>query len=145
MTHPVRQGLTFLMGFGFALWPTYSPLLGLVLFFRIRWQSSQLSRWDFLALIGGICLSAPLLFRQDWFGALEAFGIPFLAWLIYRTAADIHTRQAIRSLFSTKTIAFGFLTGLTIAVLVGWFQIDSYNFAAKTVTEAIVWGSSPAL
>ncbi len=142
MTPPLRQGLTFLMGFGFALWPTYSPLIGLVVFFR---ASSSLSRWDLVALLSTLSLSLPLFLQQNWLVGLEALGVPLLAWLIYRTAADIHTRKQIRSLFSTKTIAFGFLTGLAIAVLVGWFQIDSFNPAAKTITEAISWGSSSAL
>ena len=142
MTPPVRQGLTFLMGFGFALWPTYSPLLGLILFFRVSWT---FSRWDLIALLSSLSLSLPLFLKQNWLGGFEAFGIPLLAWLIYRTAADIHTRKHIRALFSTKTIAFGFLTGLAITVMVGWFQIDSFNPAAKTITQAIVWGSSSAL
>ncbi|MEZ4633168.1 MAG: undecaprenyl-phosphate galactose phosphotransferase WbaP [Deinococcales bacterium] len=143
MTKTLRQGLSFLMGFGFVFLPTYSPFLSLVFFLNARWSITSV---DIVCLISAVIFNLPSLIHHNGVAFLSGL-LPFLlAWLIYKASAHLYHNHLLKRVFHLPAIALGLILGLLITVTMSWLNIEGLNFVnSKTLTQAITWASSPAI
>ena len=137
----VRRGTAFFFGFGFALLPAVGPFLALLYVISARWR---VRRADLVWLALSACfIVGPWLAGHA--GPALPGALQFAAgWFIYRAFAEM--RPAGRSAFHSSLVGAGLLTGLGLVVALSLLQVEAWNFAtAKTLAQAIVWQSSPAL
>ncbi|MDQ3461344.1 MAG: undecaprenyl-phosphate galactose phosphotransferase WbaP [Deinococcota bacterium] len=137
----INRGLAFLMGFGVALLPSYGPFIGLLFFFGARWT---LRRSDALWLLAALVLALPLGLHEGPSGLLFGSLQVLAAWLVYKAFSQMGFGR--RALAHSQGLGLGLLSGLGAVVALSWLRIDQLNFGyAKTVAQAIVWDSHPAL
>lgn len=114
------KGLTFALGFGFALLPAYGPFVGLLLLLTSRWNPRwSLRRSDLLWWGAALLLALPLGVHSGpsgfFFGALQVLA----PWLIYRAFARLH---GARLRLESSWVGVGLLSGLALVVALGWLQ-----------------------
>src|SRR5690625_3516977 len=127
------------LGLSFSLIPTIGPFLGLLLLIG---QSFQLRRTDTIWAFAAIASGLPAAIHHGFPGLLSAAGAVFAAWLVYRAFSQIPaTEDTVRYRF----FSIGLLIGLALTVFLGWLQNANFNFAYRTVAQAIAWETNPAL
>lgn len=140
MSASLTNGLTFLLGFGFAFVPSVGPFAAVLLFLAGRWS---FRRTDLLWGAAAALFAAALYDHQGVsglaFGLLQVLG----PWLVYRAFGRL--RKVAPELLP-RALSVGLLCGLAAVVALGWSQVGQFNpFAYKTLSQAIVWSSPPAL
>ena len=140
MTASLTRSAAFLLGFGFAFLPSFGPFLAVLFFLTSRWR---LVRADLLWLGAALLLAAPLAYHEGVQGA--AFGLLQVAgpWLVYRAFFQVREHASLPD--HSAAVTTGLVVGLSAVVGLGALQISEVNFAYKTLNQAVVWGSSPAL
>lgn len=141
MSASLTSGLTFLLGFGFAFVPSVGPFAAVLLFLAGRWT---FRRADLLWGAAAALFAAALYHHQGVsglaFGFLQVLG----PWLVYRAFGRL--RKVAPEPLEPQALAVGLLCGLAAVVALGWSQVGQFNpFAYKTLSQAIVWSSPPAL
>ncbi len=141
MTAILNRSLAFLFGFGFSLLPVAAPFLALLILPTSRWRVRRLDLvWGLAALLAALSLGIHQGISGATFGVLQTGA----AWLVFRSFAQL--RRASLPLLRPSLTGLGLIFGLALVVLLGWLRIDQLNLAtAKTLAQAIVWGSVPAL
>ena len=141
MTLGARRGISFLLGFGFSLLPLAAPFVGLLFLISTR---LRLRRSDAVwALAAGVtALTAGL--HSGVQGALFGLAQIGLPWLVFRSFAQLGKLRT--KLVQPHLLGLGLIVGLALVTGMGWLQIDALEFdTAKTISQAIVWDSHPAL
>ncbi len=141
MLMTLSKSVPFLLGFGFAFLPSYGPFLGLLFFFAARWS---LERSDLLWAGAALLLAIPLGAHHGYGGFFFGLVQVLAPWLVYRAFSQLQAGP--NPILQSRTLGIGLLSGLALVVGLSWLQIDLLNFEhAKTVSQAIVWESNPAL
>ncbi len=141
MTAILNRSLAFLFGFGFSLLPVAAPFLALLILPTSRWRVRRLDlAWGLAALLAALGLGIHQGISGATFGILQTGA----AWLVFRSFAQL--RRASPLVLRSSLTGLGLIFGLALVVLLGWLRIDQLNLStAKTLAQAIVWGSVPAL
>ena len=139
MTSTVRKSMAFLLGFSVAFLPSWGPFLAILLFFS---DYAKFRRSDLLWLVTALLSATSFAYYQGFsgfvFGLFQVLG----PWLIYRAPTSAKLGKLLPNAFVT---GMGIISGFVVLVLAGSLQIDSINFAYKTLGQAINWSASPAL
>lgn len=141
MSTTVTSSLAFLLGFGFAFVPSVGPFAAVLFFLASRWRFQWSDAlWLLAALLFGLSLGVHRGLEGFAFGVLQILG----PWLVYRAFARFH--KVTWAAPSPKALSLGLLAGLALVVALGWAGIEQFTpFAYKTLSQAIVWNSPPAL
>lgn len=135
----VKKSMAFLLGFSVALLPSWGPFFAILLFFS---DYAKFRRSDLIWLLTAFLSGASFAYYQGLkgfvFGLFQILG----PWLIYRAPTSAKLGKLLPNAFVT---GIGIISGFIVLVLVGGLQIDSINFAYKTLGQAITWSASPAL
>jgi Undecaprenyl-phosphate galactose phosphotransferase WbaP len=138
---PLRRGLAFLAGMGFAALPTLGPFVALLALLSSRIELSRSDRWWWAA---ALLLAVPYAlggFAAE--GALDALQV-LAVWLIFRSASLL--RRSLRDSSIAVDVGTGLLVGLVVALAVGLRQLGTLRpEAALTLLDAVIWQSHPAL
>ncbi|MGL4611849.1 MAG: undecaprenyl-phosphate galactose phosphotransferase WbaP [Trueperaceae bacterium] len=135
----IYRGLAFLLGFSFAFLPNFGPFVSLLFFLESR-KSLLRSAWVW----GGaaLLLALPLLVNS-----VPSFGVALLQvlapWVIYVASSQLPHVRTFRT--HSRSLGYGLITGLAVIVGMGFLNIETFSFAYKTLSQAIVWQNSPAL
>jgi Undecaprenyl-phosphate galactose phosphotransferase WbaP len=141
MTAPLRTSLSFVLGFSFTFLPAYGPFVGLFFFFATRFMPTRL---DVLWWSAALLMALPLGIHHGAAGFGFGLAQVVAPWLVYR--AFYYVPKDPSASISSRGVAAGLLSGLALVVGLGLLQIEQLNFAtAKTIAQAIVWESNPAL
>ncbi len=141
MTLSLTNSLAFLLGFGFAFVPSVGPFAAVLFFLASRWSFRRSDLlWALAALLFGLSLSPHQGLPGFAFGVLQIVG----PWLVYRAFGRL--RKAVGQPVNTRALSIGLLSGLALVVGLGWLNIGQFDpFTYKTLSQAIVWTSPPAL
>lgn len=137
----MARSTAFLLGFGFALLPAVGPFLAVLLFIsaRLRARMADLS-WVAAALL----LSLGPAVAGDLRVAVGSVLQVAAGFLIYRAFSELAPTDA--AMIEAKPVGAGLLSGFAMVIVFHLLQVDAWNFdTAKTIAQAIVWRSSPAL
>lgn len=139
-TLPTRAA--FLLGMSLSLLPALGPFSAALLLFARRWT---LERRDALWAAAAAVLAVPGMLRGDLLEGLSAVASVAGPWIVFRTFAEakrLHLADQRR-----RPLALGLLAGFAAIVVLALLRsIEALEFgASRTVAEAIVWQSSPAL
>ncbi len=141
MTLSLRRSASFLLGLGFSLLPLAGPFIGLLFLIstRLRLRRSD-AVWTAAAFLSALALGVSGGLRGALFGLAQVA----LPWLVYRSFCQLaHLRSP---LVQPRLLGAGLVVGLALVIAGSWLQIDALEFAtAKTISQAIVWGTHPAL
>ena len=139
MSASLHRGAAFLLGFSFAFLPSFGPFLAVLFFLANQWT---FRRFDLLWGAAALLLASVMAYHDG----LSGFGFGLLQvagpWLVYR--AFFHLRQGLFMPTHSSAVAGGLVAGLVMVVGLGWLRMTELNFAYKTLTQAIIWDSSPA-
>lgn len=139
MTASLHRGAAFLLGFSFAFLPSFGPFLAV--FFFLANQFS-FKRFDLLWGVAAVCFASVMAYHDG----LSGFGFGLMQvtgpWLVYR--AFFSLRQGLFISANSAAVAGGLVAGLAMVVGLGWVRMAEFNVAYKTLTQAIIWDSSPA-
>lgn len=141
MTRALARGTAFLFGLGFALLPAVGPFLAILLFVssRLRPVRSDVL-WATAALLAAV---SPAVHGSLGIAASTVLQIG-AGWLIFKAFADLAPTE--RSMPHAASVGIGLLVGLTLVIGLNLLRVEAWNFGtAKTIAQAIVWESSPAL
>ena len=141
MTATLVGGAGFFLGLSFALLPAVGPFLALLFLLsaRLELRRSDLM-WVAAAALYGLAPLAAGHIEPFLTGTLQ-FGA---GWLIYRAFEEI--RPTRFHMVKPSIMAAGLLMGLCLVVGFHLVQIQAWNFqTSKTIAQALVWQSSPAL
>ncbi len=139
MTISFRQSLAFLLGFSFCFLPGYGPFLGIFFFTQTRIATKPtLLPWMASALL----LTLPLINQGLTSLALGILQI-LAPFLVYAAFNQLPRLRLITD--NTKATTWGLFAGLSFAVILGALNIDRFDFAYKSLSQAIVWQGHPAL
>jgi Undecaprenyl-phosphate galactose phosphotransferase WbaP len=141
MTGVIGKGAAFFLGIGFALLPSVGPFVAVLLFISSRFK---VARADLLWCTVALLYSIPTALSGDIGLAAGAFLQVAAGWLIFRAFAEFSRYET--SMLETKTMGAGLLVGLGLVIALNLLRVEAWNFGtAKTIAQAIVWESSPAL
>lgn len=139
MPFSFKQSLAFLFGFGFALLPGYGPFLSIIFFAQTRvFRKESLGLWAMAALMLSVPL-APHSLAAACFSVLQV--VAPLA--IFTAFTQLPRLRLVTD--NTKATTWGLFAGLSLAVVLGALNIDRFDFAYKSLSQAIVWQGHPAL
>src|SRR5690606_10097422 len=140
-TKPLRRGLAFLAGVGFAAVPSVGPFIALAVMAvgRIGLQRADRWWWAAAALLG-----LPFLITGHALPALATVAQVLAAWLIFRSATEI--RNSVGRSDITNDVGTGLIVGLLVTLLLGLRQFDGFSWeTARTVLDAVTWQAHPAI
>lgn len=140
MTTTLSRSATFLLGFGLVFLPSYGPFVALLFFLAARWSLGKRDLWWWLA---GLLLAIPLGLTEGLGGFAFGMAQVLAPWLVFRAFEQLPSLSYLRR--DTTTISWGLVTGLALIVALSWLQIEQLNFTYKTLAQAIIWESNPAL
>jgi Undecaprenyl-phosphate galactose phosphotransferase WbaP len=141
VTLRARAGLSFLLGFSFSLLPFAAPFVGLMFLIstRLRLRRSD-AVWALAAGVTALTIGVHDGLRGALFG-LAQVGLP---WLVFRSFGQLGRFRA--RAVHPQLLGLGLVAGLSLVTGLGWLQIDALEFdTAKTISQAIVWDTHPAL
>ena len=136
------SGTSFLIGFGVALLPAVGPFIAVILFISSR---ITVGKRDSMWAVAALAYSLPLAASGDAAAAVSGIAQVAAGWLIYRAfgvfgAADEGHR------YGHGGLGAGLVSGLAVVMGLNLLHVEAWNVGtAKTVAQAIMWGSSPAL
>ncbi len=139
MTRNLGKSLAFMLGFGFAFLPNFGPFVSLLFFLESR---TSLLRSAWLWGTSALLLALPLISTHlsGFFVALLQILAP---WLVYTASSQLPQLRAYP--LHSRALAYGLVSGLAMVVTLGFFNINQFNFAYKTLSQAISWHTYPAL
>jgi Undecaprenyl-phosphate galactose phosphotransferase WbaP len=138
---PLRRGLGFAFGVGFAAVPAVGPFVALL---AIALGRLELHRADRLWWIVAGLLGLPWMLTGSVAAGLGASGQILAVWLVHRSASA--ARQAVGESLLPRDVGAGLVVGLALTLAVGLrhlapLQVD----AALTVLDALSWHGHSAL
>lgn len=141
MTGTLTRTTAFALGFGFALLPAFGPFLAILFFISTRLRTRKS---DLVWLSAALLYSLPLVVKGDLAAASSSLLQFGAGWLIFRAFAEIATLDL--RILQRGAVGAGLLAGLVAVLAVNLLKVEAWNFdTAKTIAQAIVWESSPAL
>lgn len=141
VTKPLRRGLAFLAGVGFAAVPSVGPFIALAVMAVGRIGLQRADRWWWLA---AALLGLPFLVAGHAVASLATVAQVLAAWLIFRSATEI--RNALGRSDITNDVGTGLVVGLFVTLLLGLRQFDGFAWeTARTVLDAVTWQAHPAI
>lgn len=141
MTSAIARATAFLFGFGFALLPAVGPFLAILLFLSARLRPV----WSDTLWAGAGLLLAVSPAAHGNLGVAASSLLQIAAgWLIYKAFANL--APSARKVPHAASVGVGLLVGLALVIGLNLLRVEAWNFGtAKTIAQAIVWESSPAL
>lgn len=137
----LSRGLAFAAGLGIAAIPSVGPFLAVLAVFsgRLAVQRADTWWWGSAVLLG-----LPFLVTGHPSAALLSASQVIAVWLIIRSATEF--RANVRSSTISMDIGAGLVVGLAITLALGLRQVEELRFdVARTVLDAIVWNTHPAI
>ncbi len=137
----LHRGAAFLAGVGFSAIPSIGPFLAILAVLTGRLTIQRADAW--------------------WWGVAILFGLPYLVtghpveagltvaqvlaiWLIIRSATQFRT--SVRGSAIPSDIGAGLLVGLALTLALGLRNLGGFRFdVARTVLDAVVWNTHPAI
>jgi Undecaprenyl-phosphate galactose phosphotransferase WbaP len=138
---PLRWGIGFVAGVGFAALPAIGPFVALLAMAAGRLELHRADRvWWIVALLMGL----PWVVGGSVAAGLGAIGQVLAVWLIHRSAAA--ARQAYGHDPLPHEVGAGLVAGLAVTLVVGLRQLAPLRFdVALTVLDALSWQGNAAL
>ncbi len=135
-------GTTFLVGFVVALLPAFGPFTAALLLLTRRFTLTRSDAWWAVA---ALLFALPSVVQGNPWDAVLATGSVVGPWIVFRTFVELARSSGVER--SSRPLALGLLAGFAMVVIGGLVQsIGAIDFAtSRTVANAIVWESSPAL
>lgn len=141
LTHAFKRGAAFLAGVSFAAVPAVGPFLAVLAILTGRIEIHKADVWWWFT---GLLFGVPLVLTGYPVAGALATAQVLAVWLLYRSATAL--RAALRSETASADIGMGLVVGLTVTLALGLQNIGGLRFdSARTVLDAIVWQTDPAL
>ncbi len=139
--HPVKRGLAFLAGVGFAAVPTVGPYLAVLGVLSGRLELQRADRWWAIA---AALLGLPYLVNGDVWAGVGATGQVLAVWLIFRSASAL--RASTDATTFPRDVGAGLLFGFVGAMALGLERAGEWRLdTARSVFDLVAWTGSPAL
>jgi len=138
---PLRRGLAFLAGIGFAAVPTVGPYLAILGAATGRVALQRADRWWWGA---AVLLGLPWVLTGHVWAGLGATGQALAVWLIFRSASAL--RRVVDPDTFPRDVGAGLLVGFAGAIALGLERAGTWRpDTARSVFDLVAWTGSPAL